>query len=540
MTAETTIPQLLAGAARDAPDRPALILDETGAVLTFGELERQSARAASALWELGVRPGDRVAVMLPNVAEFPLAWLAIARIGAAMVSLNPDAGDVDAGHVLATTAPRLALVAADRHDVLARAVALAATGPLQLVTVGTSAAGADAAPAPDFATLLAAAAPEPPAVDVVPEQLASIQFTSGSTGRPKGCRMSHRYWGEVLRLTQEPPWSLTVDDVLLSPLPFFYQDPQWHLLAALRLRIPFVMLRRFSPRTFWARVAHHGATFLYAIGALPTLLLKMDPAPTDRDHAVTRVLCPGIPRELHATLEERFGVPWYDMFGMNEIGGLSAVPVELHDELVGSGCIGRPVATKEARVVDADGAAVPRGEVGELVVRGLGMMDGYHDDAAANARAFRDGWFRTGDLVTQDERGLLFYRGRINDRIRRSGENISAAEVEAAIAVNPAVRLAAVVPVPDEIRGEEPKAYVVPQPGADAAAIEPEALIAACGERLAPFKVPRYWELIEELPLLGSGKVNKQALPRRAGGARPVYDRATGEWAPPDGAPARG
>jgi crotonobetaine/carnitine-CoA ligase len=193
-----------------------------------------------------------------------------------------------------------------------------------------------------------------------------------------------------------------------------------------------------------------------------------------------------------------------------------------HDELVGTGCIGRPTRDREAMIVDEAGRPVPRGETGELVLRGIGLMHGYHEDPEATARAFSGGWFHTGDLATMDSQGRIFYVGRTKDMIRRSGENISADEVERALLLHPAVRLAAVIAVPDELRGEEVKAFVVLDEEK-----EPDELAEFCAGKLAYFKVPRYWTMTESLPLTPSERVAKGDLRESE---LPTYDRVRRLW----------
>jgi crotonobetaine/carnitine-CoA ligase len=309
------------------------------------------------------------------------------------------------------------------------------------------------------------------------------------------------------------------NDVMLTCQPFSYIDPQWNVLAGLRSGAHLVVLDRFHPATFWAKVREYGVTYFYCLGMMPALLLRMPSDPRDRDHAVRAIQCSAIPPTLHRELEERWGVPWYEAFGMTETGADLRVEPDDHDETVGTGCIGRPLAHRDVRIVDPADEPVERGSVGEIVLRGIGLMDGYLGHEEATARAFRRGWFHTGDLGRMDEQGRVYYTGRLKDMIRRSGENISATEVEEVLLRHPAVRAAALVPVPDELRGEEAKAYVATDGTVSAAE-----LAAYCDERLAYFKVPRYWELRDELPMTASQRVAKGALPREAAGA---YDRTT-------------
>ena len=203
---------------------------------------------------------------------------------------------------------------------------------------------------------------------------------------------------------------------------------------------------------------------------------------------------------------------WYEAFGMTESGLDIAVELADHDETIGTGCIGTPMPCREVRVVDAQDRPVPAGTPGELVLRGVGLMDGYYRNPRATAEAFRNGWLHTGDVVGRDGQGRLYYLPRMKDMIRRSGENIAAAEVEDVIMRHPGVRLAAVLAVADELRGDEVLAYVVPGDCVSRDEVDPATLSAFCAERLARFKVPRYWKYRDDLPRTPSERVRKDAL----------------------------
>jgi carnitine-CoA ligase len=472
--AEPSLVSLLERAAATWPRRPAwtfVAADNSERTLTFQEVADGSAATAQALSERGVVAGDRVAVMLDNQPEFPLTWLGLARLGAAIVPLNVRYRTADAQHLLDDAGVRLA-VTAPAYAGLLRGLS----------------------PAPEvvlFDDLRPTGGPfrqEP----IDPGGIVNVQYTSGTTGRPKGCLLSHRYWTTLGGSMVEEFPRIGADDVMLTAQPFHYVDPQWNVVTALMAGAHLVALDGFHPSTFWDQVRHHGVTYFYCLAAMPTLMYKMPVGPTDRDHRVRAVQCSAIPTALHADLEDRWGTPWFEAFGMTETGADIRVSSDDHDELVGSGCLGRPAAHREVRIDDG----------GQLWLRGPGMMDGYlgHPDP------FVDGWFPTGDLARLDEQGRIYLEGRLKDMIRRSGENIAAREVEDVLLAHPAVRLAAVVGVPDEIRGEEVKAYVV-APGSSA-----EALSAWCGERLAAFKVPSRWEFRDDLPLTASHRVEKAKL----------------------------
>ncbi|TNC28216.1 AMP-binding protein [Amycolatopsis alkalitolerans] len=486
------------------PDRDAWVFDETGTRLTFAEVERQSSRYALALLELGLEPGQRVAVMLRNQPEFPLLWLALAKIAAVLVPVNVSYRELDATHVLRHSGARFAVAAPEFAELLDR---IAPDTALERVL----------SPGELCAESIAAAR-----FEVSGELPANIQYTSGTTGAPKGCVLPHRYWLTLARGLVAGFPAISDEDRILTAQPFHYIDPQWNVALGLASGATLVVLDRFHPSSFWTKIREHEITWFYCLGLMPALLLRQPESPADRAHGVRAVSASAIPRDLHAQLEARWGVPWFEAFGMTETGGDIRMSEADHDELVGTGCLGRPTRDREAMIVGEDGRPLPRGETGELVLRGIGLMHGYHEDPEATARAFRGGWFHTGDLATMDHEGQIFYVGRMKDMIRRSGENISADEVERALLLHPAVKLAAVLAVPDELRGEEVKAFIVLADNAT-----PDELAEFCATKLAYFKVPRYWSIAESLPLTPSERVAKGELRDRH---LPTYDRMRQEW----------
>ncbi|SFR29747.1 crotonobetaine/carnitine-CoA ligase [Lentzea waywayandensis] len=454
----------LIGALRTAvtrwPDKTAWTFDPGGS-FTFAEIDALSDGYAQALRDKGIRAGDRVAIMLRNVPEFPLVWFALVKLGATAVPLNVKYRSVDASHVL-TTSEAVAVVGAEEfRSLLADHVVHYVE---ELEPVGGFVQGEVSASV-------------------------SLQFTSGTTGNPKACVLSHSYWLTLGGSLVEYFPQLNSGDVMLTAQPFHYIDPQWNVVAALLAGAHLVVLDGFHPSSFWAKVREHGVTYFYCLGAMPALLLRMPVDPLDRQHSVRVVQASAIPPALHAELEERWGVGWFEAFGMTETGADLRITALDHDRFVGTGCLGLPAPHREAKIVD-----------GELWLRGPGMMDGY----LGSPSPFADGWFRTGDLARIED-GRVYHLGRSKDMIRRSGENVAAHEVEEVLMSHPSVRLAAVIGVPDDIRGEEVKAFVVGE-------VTDQELAEFCAERLASFKVPRFWEFREDLPRTPSERVAKELL----------------------------
>ncbi len=485
---------------------------EDGLVVTIEDLVTRAGRFAAFLQQT-VKPGDRVAIVLGNRTEWVIAWLAAVASRAILVSINPAVREHDAAHMLRDSGARVAIV---DDDVAALVVALRSSCPAieQVVRLdgsepdGLSAFGAGLEPV-DLRAL------HPRLDDVV-----NVYYTSGTTGLPKGCMLDHQFWLRFITVYTST-YGLGSEDRLLCWFQFFYVDPPWMILASLSVGAPLVVMRRLSISRFWNVVAEHGVTQLFGSASLPALLLKR-PAQRDEGTTVRFSVHVGIPRSLHADLVARWGFDWVEAYGLTETGLVVAMPRESAAEMIGSGSIGQPCAGVDVLIADEEGRAVPVGHQGELLLRAPGLMRGYLNNPDATDHVFRGGWFHTGDLVTADEHGFLYFVGRLKDIIRRSGENVAAMEVEEVLRQHPAVLDAAVVAVPDDIRGEEVKAFVALVPEADEAAVSPRSLLAHCAARLARFKVPRYIEYVGEFPRTPSMRVKKSDLVAQAGetGAR--------------------
>jgi crotonobetaine/carnitine-CoA ligase len=499
------LPHLLRERARVAGEREAIRFE--GASLTLAGLDAAASRWADVLGGLGVRQGERVALCLPNGLDAPAAWLGIAALGAVVVPVNYGYRDADLRFVLSDSGAVMVVTTSERATDLLRA----GTRCLTLRTVAVL--GAQAPPgAEPLADRLAQASPSRDLMPPAMNDLVTLQYTSGTTGLPKGCMLTHGYW-LLLAATAVEYGKFRADDVMLSAAPIWYLDGMWHVSLALMAGIPLVVLPRFSASTFWPTVRRNGITFFYCLGTMPVLLLKqpVDPG-LERGHKVRFVLCSGIVPQLHATFEERWGCPWREAYGTTEVGAGLMVPLE-DTASVGSGLMGSVVAHREARVVDPDtGWAVGPGTPGELQLRGPSMMLGYWGHQEASERYFRDGWAHTGDLVVEDERGYFRLVGRLKDMIRRGGENVSAVEVESVLTEHPGITAAACVAVPDDIRGEEIKAFIQLSSGQESLAGEPAAIHAWVAARLAPFKVPRYFAFVEAFPLTPSERIAKHHL----------------------------
>jgi len=512
---------LIAAAAAQAGDRLAWDFFENGERATYREMYDRVMRLAAGLQSIGIRKGTHVAVMLPNVEAFPLTWLAIGVLGAVMVPVNAGYQQRELVYVVNDSDAEYLVVDGSRIDTVsaARAAGEIALAGDRIVVLGE----AECRGCHRWSNLAASTdAAVPAAVGL--DDLLNIQYTSGTTGFPKGCMLTQRYWitcGKVNAFRDGRRF-----ERILASTPFYYMDPQWLLLMTLyQGGTLFVAAKQSASRfTGWLR------RFDIEFCLFPYVVFKQPPAADDPVPSVIRGNVYGVPASIHAALEERFDFCAREAFGMTEVGSAMFMPVEAVD-MVGSGSCGRPSPFRECKIVDDAGAEVPRGEIGELLIRGPGILLGYYKRPEATEAALRGGWFHTGDLFRQDENGYFYIVGRAKDMIRRSSENIAAREVEAVLNSAPSVMESAAVGVPDEMRGEEVKAYLVLREGVEPSQAVLEEVIATCGAQLARFKVPRYFSFRTSLPKTPSLKIAKQVLKSEAvQSEEPTYDRVERRW----------
>jgi crotonobetaine/carnitine-CoA ligase len=510
---------VVAEACSSEPETPALIFED-GVTITRARL-RQEVESFAGFLSKRVNPGDRVAIMLENRAEFMVAWLAVVLNGAILVSINTTAGEYDAGHILRDSGA-VTVVVSQATEALVRAIQPQCPDLREILLVRD--------PEPDGLARYAADA-EPMDLSetpVDPHAATNIYYTSGTTGPPKGCVLGHDWWlrfsGLYLLL-----YGMTPSDRLLCCLQFFYGDPPWQLLMSLQAGTTLVVMRRFSVSRFWDVVREHRVTRLFSIASIPTLLSRAPAGERDHDHNMQFALHLGITAATHRDLNARWGFPWIEGYGLTETGLVVAMPLDRAEEMVGSGSIGVPCPDVEIRICRDDGTEAQDDESGEITLRAPGLMQRYWNRPDETAEVTRGGWFYTGDVGRRDERGFLYFVGRKKDIIRRSGENVAAAEVEEVLRSHPAILEAAVVPVPDELRGEEIKAYIALVEHATPETLAPREIVQFCQQRLAKHKVPRYIEYRSEpFPRTPSMRVKKSDLPRVVvAPSATVWDRTT-------------
>ncbi len=506
---ECSLADLLDLRAQECKDKVLAEFFHDDTKLTYFDLSEASKRLANSLVNIGVRKGTHVAICMENCSRFVIAWFAIARIGAIMVPVNFRFKAREMETVLLDSDAQFLFVDPNAQSVfeeLDQIPALIAAGEIIAFEPSESSGflrfddlveNGDA----DF---------EPPE-RVRRSDLLAIQFTSGSTGRPKGCMLTHEYWLIVALVAGNQRSQGDTPDIknVLVTYPLFYMQAQIEFLMALQNSGTAFVARTPSRRQFmdWVRKfsIHYCAMNPMVYNGLPL-------RPDDGDNDLKYIAAYFHRGDVLRALQDRFKTVGRDSFGMTEAGSVTNVPVNA-THMLDSGTCGLASAFREVKVCNPNGKEVPTGEPGELCVAGKGIFLGYYKRPKENRESFHNGrWFRTGDLARMDENGYVFIIGRIKEIIKRSGENVSAMEVEQVLRACPGVREVAVVAVPDGARMEEIRAVVSLKDGFSEDKLDPNTLRMHCSKLLADFKVPRYFSYIDKFPRTGSQKIDKIQL----------------------------
>ncbi len=495
--------ELLDRAAVEKPDTLAWNFFESGETITYKDLGHRSEMLAKGFFRHGVKRDSHVILMMPTIGAFPLTWLALGRLGAVVIPTNAGYTAREVAYVANDGDAEFALVHTECLPVLEEA---RASGAYKIADDHIFVIGAGDHRYRRWESLEAdgVSGPAYPR-DVDRTRLFNIQYTSGTTGFPKGCMLTQTYW-LTTGLVNGYRDGRQYDRIFVAG-PFHYMNaPSFLMMALTRRATLFVAVRRsLSKMMAWMRDNR------IQFAQIPVLIDKEPPHPLDGQNEIVRANLYRVWGPRHAEFEERFNLVGRDAFGMTEVGSATFLPLEAVD-MVGSGSCGIAAPYRQIRIADPEGNELPAGESGELLIRGQGILLGYYKKPEVNQRSFHGDWFRSGDVAYKDARGYIFVVGRIKDMIRRSGENIAAQEVEAVLNTHEAVLESAVIPVPDELRGEEVKACLVLQPGVAASDGLIEDILAHARKDLAAFKLPRFVEIYGEFPKTSSGKTAKQTL----------------------------
>ncbi|MCL4686384.1 long-chain fatty acid--CoA ligase [Myxococcota bacterium] len=491
---------ILQASATERPEHPAIRLGDR--VLRYAQLDRAARGVATALRARGVEPGDQVALLIPNVPEFTIAYFGILYAGATIVPINVLAAAPEIHYFLADSEAKLLLA----HPFFAESARRgAADAGIPLVIAG---GGPGAGTLEEMQDAAPIDAPHPSN----PDDTAVILYTSGTTGKPKGAELSHA--NLFLNCAFVVPRLLPAIDpdrfVAIATLPLFHSFGQTCIQnATIAHGGTFTLLPRFGPKEAFEILERDRVT---VFAGVPTMYFALLHHEQERRYDLSSLeLCMAggapMPVEVMNAFEKRFGVPILEGYGLSETS--PAASFNMVDKPRKPGSIGYPVWGVELAIVDENDQPLPDGERGEIVIRGHNVMKGYWKRPEASAETLRGGWFHSGDIGLRDEDGCYWIVDRKKDMILRGGFNVYPREVEEVLYAHEAVAEAAVLGVPHDSHGEEVKAIVALKPGRTCSA---EDLIAWCQERLAAYKYPRVIEFRDTLPKGPTGKILKREM----------------------------
>jgi crotonobetaine/carnitine-CoA ligase len=486
--------------------------------ITYEQLDDRVNRVGNALDSLGIRKGDKVCVMLPNIPEFLYVWWGNAKLGGVTVPLNTALKGEGLAYIINHSDAETIVI--DHRYLPAFEETRGALQHLKhLIVLGPHGEQAPTLPtdAIDFGTLLTAPATSP-MKEVWSDDIDSIMYTSGTTGLPKGVihRHSRCYGGFVLPIMT----GYTNQDIVYNTLPLFHIGGQNMVWMALVADTTVAMAERFSASRFWDDVRKYGATFTLFLGAMIPILHKQPLRPDDRHNPLRVALSAAAPKTIWDEFERRFNVKIVELYSQTEGGFMINAEAKTENKV---GSMGKPGATYDMKVVDGNDNELPPGEVGELIYKptsGAALTE-YYKNPEATAEKTRGGWIRSGDLAYQDEDGYFFFVDRKSDFMRRRGENISSFEVEKIVNSHPQILETAAYAIPSELGEDDVMVAIVLQPGTT---LNPGELIQYCEAQMAYFMVPRYVRVVDAFPKTGTERTMKYQL--KAAGVTPdTWDR---------------
>ncbi len=499
---------LLSESVKKHPTKAALVIGD--AQVTYGELGAFAARFGGGLAKLGVTPGKHVALMLPNVPHFTMAYFGTHMAGGAVVPLNVLlATDEIAYHLEDSDA--VALVVWEGFLEQAQAAFNRVDTCQHLIVAKADRSDLSApAGAHNMTALIGGSEPVVDPPNRMPDDTAVILYTSGTTGRPKGAELTHFNMFFNALYAQRFLMDMTPETTALATLPLFHSFGQTVIQnAVLAAGGTVVLLPRFDPKSALELMVGHGVNLFAGV---PTMYFALLHYPDADSYQLDLQYCvsggSAMPVEVMNAFDAKYGVNILEGYGLSETSPVASFNVL--DVPKKPGSIGLPIWGVEFKLVDAeDNTVTEAGAPGEICIKGHNVMKGYYKKPEANEAAFKGGWFHTGDIATRDDEGYYFIVDRKKDMIIRGGYNVYPREIEEVLYGHPAVAEAAVIGVPHESHGEEVKAVIALKAGHST---EPAAVIAYCKDKLAAYKYPRVVEIIAELPKGPTGKILKREL----------------------------
>ena len=483
-------------------NKPFIISPDEPWGITYQQLGECINRVAGSLRQQGVSKGDKVSILLPNIPEYAYIFLGVMKLGAVANPINIHLKAPELQFVLGHAESKVVVASPDFLPILQE------VWQLWGKTLPVAVLGEDDG---DLHFQQAPVSTPSPSTEISSEDEAELLYTTGTTGRPKGVLLTHS------NLLSEAQFIVaghrfTESDRGLCLLPFFHINGQVvNLLSGLLSGGSIILPRRFSAGAFWSILADCEATWFNAVPTIYSILLNR-PKEEAEHLDLSRVqfgrsASAPLPVSVQKAFEEKFHIPIIETYGISETASqVTTNPREINERKLGS--VGKAQGC-EVKIVNKEGQELPRGQEGEIVVRGRNVMKGYYKDPKATAEVLRDGWFHSGDLGYQDDRGFVVITGRLKELIIRGGENIAPREIDDVLYDHPKIQDAATVGIPDSFYGEEVRSFVVLKPGQECSE---EELMDYCRQRLADFKCPKSISLLEEMPKSPGGKIVRREL----------------------------
>ncbi len=472
--------------------------------ISYMEIHKGSNIIANNLRKIGVKKGENVLIFLFNSPEYLMIWFALAKLGAVMVPINTASRSHDLSHIIedseAETIILETLLLENYLEVkdqvnIKREIILKSSPsdkvhnmiPFQSLKDGQS---------------------DNLQTEIEKYDPLCIIYTSGTTGKPKGVVLPHFYYINS-GITIKEYECLKSGDRLFSTLPLFHVGAQLLIaIPAMVADIDFVLTKKFSASRYWDQIRKYNCNVVHYLGSIAQMLFLQPKKPDDADNPVERMIGGGMSKQIWEKFEQRFDVTIVEAYGLTESG---AVSIHNPVDKIKVGSIGLPVPLQKIEIVNESDEILPPYEHGEIVIRPekpYSIMLGYYKNPEATMDACRNLWFHTGDIAYRDEEGYFYYVGRHAHFIRRRGENVSSEEVEDVINTHPDVKESGVVGVPSEVGDEDVKAYIVSLNKE----LDPLEIILWCENRISYFKIPRYIEFLDELPLTATSRIERHKL----------------------------
>ncbi|MBI5827529.1 MAG: AMP-binding protein [Deltaproteobacteria bacterium] len=497
---EMTLVEMLEKNALSEPEKDAILYyDER---ITYSALDQRVNGLAGGLIGLGVKRGDRVAMMMPRVPELVIGFLAAARAAALAAPVNYELNAEKISEILRAITPRAFLVHSSFLPLADQAVSLCPGLDIKVIVSDTPVEGRLS-----LKDLAFTGAPAAPSLDIKADDPVYLNYTSGSTGDSKGAITTHAniYWNT---LASVDALALTASDVHLCMFASF-AHPHEIFARALYLCGTMVLVDRISPKSLAEAVSRHGVTCVMGLAPMYENLLELLEYRT-YDLSSLRIPESGgmyTRQELIRAFRKKLGVDIIPVWGSTETTGI-AIANRFGERII-PGSIGRPCRSYKVKIVDEDWRELPPGEVGEMIFKGPGVVRSYYEEVTADKDPFRDGWYCSGDLGRKDKDGNFYFVERKTGMMKVAGLKVYPAEIEAALLEHPDVKEVSVIAAKDYLRGEVPKAIIALK---GFRAVTEKEILRFCRGRLPHYKVPRIIEFRNELPKTGSGKINKKAL----------------------------